>query len=140
MIVGDINAVGLPLRVVVTGLGFITSIGNDRAQVLRSLKECRTGVERFPEFAAADVPVKLAGTIKGFQFPTAYFEDWTYPPEYQLTREQLRPMAPNSIYAYCAMQQAIAEAKLTPDLVSSPRTGVMCASGGSMSGSVETTW
>jgi 3-oxoacyl-[acyl-carrier-protein] synthase-1 len=119
-------------RVVVTGLGFITSIGNDRAQVLCSLRECRTGVERFPEFAAADVPVKLAGTVKGFQFPTAYFEDWTYPPEYQLTREQLRPMAPNSLYAYCAMQQAIAAAKLAPDLVSNPRTGVMCASGGSM--------
>jgi len=119
-------------RVVVTGLGFITSIGNDRAQVLSSLQQCRTGVERFPEFAAADVPVKLAGTVKGFQFPTVYFEDWTYPPEYSLTREQLRPMAPNSLYAYCAMQQAIAEAKLAPDLVSNPRTGLMCASGGSM--------
>ena len=119
-------------RVVVTGLGFITSIGNDRAQVLRSLQECRTGVERFPEFAAADVPVKLAGTVKGFQFPTAYFEDWTYPSEYQLAREQLRPMAPNSLYAYGAMQQAIASARLAPDLVSNPRTGIMSASGGSM--------
>ena len=119
-------------RVVVTGLGFITSIGNNRAQVLSSLQQCRTGVERFPDFDAADVPVKLAGTVKGFQFPTTYFEDWVYPPEYTLTREQLRPMAPNSLYAYCAMQQAIAEAKLAPDLVSSPRTGVMCASGGSM--------
>lgn len=119
-------------RVVVTGLGFITSIGNNRQQVLRSLKECRTGVETFPEFAAADIPVKLAGTVKGFQFPTPYFEDWIYPAEYKLTREQLRPMAPNSLYAFCAMQQAIADAQLTPDLVSNPRTGVMCASGGSM--------
>jgi len=119
-------------RVVVTGLGFITSIGNNRAQVLRSLKECRTGIERFSEFAPADIPVKLAGTVKGFQFPTAYFEDWTYPAEYQLTREQLRPMSPNSLYAFCAMQQAIDVAKLTPGLVSHPRTGVMCASGGSM--------
>ena len=119
-------------RVAVTGLGFITSIGNNREQVLRSLQECRTGVEPFPDFAASDIPVKLAGTIKGFQFPTSYFEDWTYPPECQLTREQLRPMTPNSLYAYCAMQQAIAAAKLTPDLVSNPRTGVMCASGGSM--------
>jgi 3-oxoacyl-[acyl-carrier-protein] synthase-1 len=119
-------------RVAVTGLGFITSIGNNRPQVLRSLQECRTGVEPFPEFAGADSPVKLAGTVKGFQFPTSYFEDWTFPSEYQLTREQLRPMAPNSLYAYGAMQQAIAEAKLTPDQVSNPRTGVMCASGGSM--------
>jgi 3-oxoacyl-[acyl-carrier-protein] synthase-1 len=119
-------------RVAVTGLGFITSIGNNRPQVLRSLKECRTGVEPFPEFAGADAPVKLAGTVKGFQFPTSYFEDWTFPSEYQLTREQLRPMAPNSLYAYGAMQQAIAGANLTPDQVSNPRTGVMCASGGSM--------
>ncbi len=119
-------------RVVVTGLGFITSIGNNRDQVLRSLRECRTGVELFPEFAAADIPVKLAGTVKGFQFPTAYFEDWTHPPEYTLSREQMRPMAPNSLYAYCAMQQAIPAARLTPELVSNPRTGLMCASGGSM--------
>ena len=119
-------------RVAVTGLGFITSIGNNRQQVLHSLKECRTGVELFADFAAADIPVKLAGTVKGFQFPTPHFEDWIYPAEYKLTREQLRPMAPNSLYAFCAMQQAIAEASLTPELISNPRTGVMCASGGSM--------
>ena len=41
-------------------------------------------------------------------------------------------MAPNSLYAYCAMQQAIQDARLTPDLVSNSRTGIMCASGGSM--------
>jgi|SRR5579859_5199627 len=119
-------------RVVVTGLGFITSIGNSRDQVRRSLQECRTGIEPFPEFANADVPVKLAGTVKGFQFPTTYFEDWTFPPEYKLTREQMRPMTPNSLYAYGAMQQAMAAAALTPDQVSNPRTGLMCASGGSM--------
>jgi 3-oxoacyl-[acyl-carrier-protein] synthase-1 len=119
-------------RVVVSGLGFITSIGNTREQVLSSLKECRTGVELFPEFAAADVPVKLAGTVKGFEFPTPDFEDWTYPAEYKLSREQLRPMAPNSLYAFCAMQQAVQDAGLTPDLISRPRTGMMSASGGSL--------
>lgn len=118
-------------RVVITGLGFITSIGNHREQVLRSLKECRTGVELFSEFVGDDIPVKLAGTVKGFQFPTPDFEDWSYPAEYQLTREQLRPMAPNSLYAWCAMQQAIADAQLTPGLISQPGTGLMSASGGS---------
>ena len=44
-------------RVVVTGLGFITSIGNNRADVVRSLRECRTGVELFEEFASPDIPV-----------------------------------------------------------------------------------
>ena len=52
-------------RVVISGLGFITSIGNSREQVLRGLKECRTGVELFPEFDHPGIPVKLAGTVKG---------------------------------------------------------------------------
>ena len=76
-------------RVVVTGLGFITSIGNSRTEVLESLRKGRTGVELFEEFVGADVPVKLAGTIKGFTFPTSHFEDWTYPAGYPFTREQL---------------------------------------------------
>ena len=66
-------------RVVITGLGFITSIGNSRPEVLRSLKECRSGIELFSEFAGNDIPIKLAGTVKGFTFPTARFDDWTYP-------------------------------------------------------------
>ena len=119
-------------RAVITGLGFITSIGNSRADVLRSLRECRTGVELYPEFDGPDCPVKLAGTVKEFTFPTSDPEDWTYPGPHRLDRTQLRPMTPNTLYAYCAIQQAIAEAKLPPDLVSHPRTGIMCASGGSM--------
>lgn len=119
-------------RVVVTGLGFITSIGNNRADVLRSLREVRTGVELFSEFAEADCPVKLAGTIKGFEFPSTDFEDWVFPGEYKLSREQLRPMTPNALFAYCAMKQAIADAKLAPELISNPRTGMMSASGGSL--------
>jgi 3-oxoacyl-[acyl-carrier-protein] synthase-1 len=117
-------------RAVITGLGFITSIGNSRADVLRSLRECRTGVELYPEFDGPDCPVKLAGTVKEFTFPTSDPEDWTYPGPHRLDRTQLRPMTPNTLYAYCAIQQAIAEAKLPPDLVSHPRTGIMCASGG----------
>ncbi|MEI6713606.1 MAG: beta-ketoacyl-[acyl-carrier-protein] synthase family protein [Verrucomicrobiota bacterium] len=119
-------------RAVITGLGFITSIGNSRAEVLRSLKECRTGVELFHEYDEADIPVKLAGTVKGFSFPTPRAEDWSYPGDYQITRDQLRAMTPNSLYAFCSMQQAIANAKLAPEHVSNPRTGLMCASGGSM--------
>jgi 3-oxoacyl-[acyl-carrier-protein] synthase-1 len=119
-------------RVVVTGLGFVTSIGNSRAEVLLNLREVRTGVELFPEFADGDCPVKLAGTIKGFQFPSTDFEDWTFPTDYKLTREQLRPMTPNALFAYCAMKQAIADAGLASELVSNSRTGMMSASGGSL--------
>ncbi|MEI8315717.1 MAG: beta-ketoacyl-[acyl-carrier-protein] synthase family protein [Verrucomicrobiota bacterium] len=119
-------------RVVVTGLGFITSVGNSRADVLQSLRECRTGIEPFDEFTDSECPIKLAGTVKEFTFSTTNPEDWIYPGEPRLTREQLRAMTPNALYAFCAMQQAIREARLTPDLVSHPRTGMMCASGGSM--------
>lgn len=118
-------------RVVVTGLGFITSIGNDRAQVLRSLREMRTGIEFYPELDRPGVPVRLAGTVKEFSFPELRADEWIYPEGYKIRREHLRSMSPNAVYAFCAMEQAIADAKLPPDLVSNPRTGAMCASNGS---------
>jgi 3-oxoacyl-[acyl-carrier-protein] synthase-1 len=113
-------------------LGFITSIGNSYAQVVQSLREGKSGVETFPDFADPKVPVKLAGTVKGFDFPSTDREDWKTPPEYKITREQMRSMSPNTVYGFCAMQQAIADAGLSPELVSNPRTGAMCASSGSM--------
>jgi len=119
-------------RAVVTGLGFITSVGNDRAAVLRSLRECQTGIELFPELIAANSPVQLAGTVKGFSFPTPDFEDWTMPAESQLPREQMRSMTPNALYAHAAMQQAIRAAQLSPAHVTSTRTSLMTASGGSL--------
>ena len=118
-------------RVVVTGMGFITSIGNDREQVLESLRECRTGIEYFAPLERTGVPVRLAGTVKGFDFPELHSDEWIYPKDYDIPRAQLRSMSPNVVYAYCAMQQAIADARLSPDLVSNARTGAMCASGGS---------
>ncbi len=120
-------------RPVVTGLGFITSIGNSRAEVSRSLREVRTGVEPFAEFVNdPNIPVTLFGTIKEFTFPSTDFEDWTYPPRHQVPRETLRPMAPNSLFAYFAMHEAIADAALPPGSVSNDGTGLICASGGSM--------
>jgi 3-oxoacyl-[acyl-carrier-protein] synthase-1 len=118
-------------RVAVTGLGFITSIGNNREQVLTSLRECRTGIEYYPPLERAGVNVRLAGTVKEFSFPELRSDEWIYPDSYKIPREHLRSMAPNAVYGFCAMQQAIADAKLPPELVSNPRTGVMCASAGS---------
>ena len=118
-------------RVVVTGLGLITSIGNNRQEVLKSLRDCRTGIEYFPPLERTGVPVRLAGTVKEFTFPELRSDEWTYPEGYEISREQLRSMSPNVLYAFCAMQQAIADARLPQELVSSPRTGAMCASGGS---------
>ena len=120
-------------RVVITGLGFITSIGNSRAEVSESLRLARTGVEYHQPFVDDPLhPVSLLGTVKGFTFPTTDFEDWTFPPTYKMARELLRPMAPNTLYSYFAMRQAIDDAGLTPEEVSSESTGLMTANGGSM--------
>lgn len=118
-------------RVVVTGLGFISSIGNDRAAVLQSLREGRSGIELMPELAAANDRVKLAGTVKGFAFPTADPLDWTFPAHVQFSRSQLRTLVPNAVFASAAMDEAIRDAQLDPALVSSPLTGLYCASAGS---------
>lgn len=118
-------------RVVVTGLGFITSIGNTRDQVLTNLRELRTGIEYYPALERSGVLIRLVGTVKEFSFPELHSDEWIYPAAYTIPREHLRSMAPNAVYGFCAMKQAIAEAQLPPELVSHPRTGAMCASGGS---------
>jgi 3-oxoacyl-[acyl-carrier-protein] synthase I len=118
-------------RVVITGIGLITSIGNNRNDVLSGLRESRTGIEYFAPLDRAGVPVRLAGTVKGFDFPELRSDEWSYPDGYEIPRAQLRSMSPNVVYGFCAMQQAIADSQLPADLVSNPRTGAMCASGGS---------
>jgi 3-oxoacyl-[acyl-carrier-protein] synthase I len=122
----------LKKRVVITGLGLVTSIGNSRAEVLESLRHARSGIEVFAELPDETGGPRLAGTIKGFSFPSLRFDDWTYPPGYAIERNDLRSMSPHVVFAWCAMRQAIADARLDPDRVSHPRTGAMCASGGSM--------
>lgn len=119
-------------RVVITGLGFVTSIGNSRAEVLESLRHARSGIEVLAELPDVAGGPRLAGTIKNFSFPSLRFDDWTYPPGYSIERNDLRSMSPHVVFAWCAMRQAIADAGLDPDRVSHPRTGAACASGGSM--------
>ena len=62
-------------RVFITGLGFVTSIGNDAATVARNLRELRHGFELFPPFQKPDIPCKVAGTIKGFTTDSVDPED-----------------------------------------------------------------
>ena len=119
-------------RVVISGLGFVSSIGNSRAEVLVSLLHQRNGIEIHPDLANNPrSPAKLAGTIKGFDCPGTDPDDWAFPKGIELSRKQLRSMAPHVVYAYAAMQEALADAALTPEIVSDPRTGLLCASAGS---------
>jgi 3-oxoacyl-[acyl-carrier-protein] synthase-1 len=118
-------------RVFITGLGFVTSIGNDAATVARNLRELRHGLELYPPFQKPDIPCKVVGTIKDFGTDSTDPEDWTFPARYKIKRELLRSMAPNGLFAHCAMLQAIEDAKLAEPDLSNPATGLYAASGGS---------
>ncbi|OIQ95565.1 3-oxoacyl-[acyl-carrier-protein] synthase 1 [mine drainage metagenome] len=118
-------------RVFITGLGFITSIGNDAAAVSNSLRSLRHGVTLFEPFQKDDVPVKVAAPVRDFRLDETDPEDWSYPARYTIRREIIRSMAPNGVYAWCAAQQAIEDAGLSEADVSNADTGLYAASGGS---------
>ena len=104
-------------RVVVTGLGVVSSIGNDKAEVLDALKEGRSGIVPEPEYAEYGMRSTIAGLID---------IDW----EDRIDRKVRRFMGAGAGYNYVAMAEAIAEAGLTPEEVSNPRTGLVMGSGG----------
>ena len=85
-------------RVFITGLGFITSIGNDTGTVSRNLRDLRHGFELYPPFQKPDIPVKVTGTIKEFTTDSTDPEDWTFPARYKIKRELLRTMAPSGCW------------------------------------------
>jgi 3-oxoacyl-[acyl-carrier-protein] synthase-1 len=118
-------------RVFITGLGFVTSIGNDADAVASSLREMRHGFELYPPFQKPDIACKVVGTIKGFSTDSVDPEDWTWPEGYEIKRETIRSMAPHGLYAHCAFLQAIKDAKLGDADVSNRDTGLFAASGGS---------
>lgn len=118
-------------RVFITGVGLITSIGNDAPSVTTSLRELRHGFEHYPPFQADNVPVKVAAPVKDFVTDSNDPEDWTFPSRYRIKREILRGMAPHGVYAWCAMQQAVEDAGLQEADISNADTGLYAASGGS---------
>jgi len=118
-------------RVFITGLGLITSIGNNVTDVTASLREMRHGIEHYPPFQDPMVPVKVAAPVKGFVTDSNDPEDWTFPERYTIKREVLRGMAPHGVYAWCAMLQALEDAGLEEADISNVETGLYAASGGS---------
>ena len=118
--------------VVVTGLGFVTCLGNDAGSVSASLRAQRHGIRRFPALEIGNSPVHLAGVVGGFDVSSTDQEDWTFPEDMpRLRMEQLRSLAPHGAYAIHACNQAIADAGLTPEMLSAPETGMYTASSGS---------
>ena len=105
-------------RVVVTGMGIISCIGNDQQSVLTSLKESRSGIVYRPEYEERGMRSHVAGAVD------MDFTDL-------IDRKDLRFMGSAAAYGYLAMQQAIADAGLTTDEVSNIRTGIIMGAGGS---------
>ncbi len=104
-------------RVVITGLGIVSSIGNNKDEVLSSLKEGKSGIEFSQEMADYGFRSQVHGSIK-------------LDPKEHIHRRTLRFMADAAAYAYIAMEQAIEDAGLTEEMVSNERTGLIVGSGG----------
>lgn len=118
-------------QVGITGLGFITPIGNSRAEVEQSLRTGRHGLRPVEFFNNPAVRTKLVGTVEGFEVDSENYRDWRWPEAYAMPREFLRGLAPHGVYAFCAVSQALAEAGLADRVAGDPRTGLFCASAGS---------
>ena len=118
-------------KILVTGLGFITSIGNDKATVTKSLIDLQHGFEKKLLLDNPKLPVSVFGTIKGFETSSHRWMDWEYPEDYSFEASCLKSMAPHGLYALCAMLQAISNSRLSPEEISNPETGLFCASAGS---------
>ena len=107
-------------RVVITGLGIVSSIGNDANEVLDSLKAGRSGITRSESFDEYGLRSQVWGK------PDINVKD-------HIDRKAMRFMGEASAYSYIAMQQAIEDSKLTPEQVSNIRTGIVAGSGGASS-------
>lgn len=119
-------------RVVVTGLGLVSSVGNSLDEVESSLREFKHGFAPFPKKEGEDCPPKLYGAIREFMTEGFDPEDWTYPSRYKVALSHLKGMSPHVLYGYFSTLDALADAGLTMSDVSDPRTGMYTASGGSV--------
>jgi len=105
-------------RVVITGLGIVSSLGNNKAEVKQSLFEGKSGITFQPEYAARGLRSQVAGSIKNLDI------------EALIDRKLFRFMAKGHAYAWIALQEAIADSQLPPELVSNIRTGMIVGAGG----------
>ena len=104
-------------RVVITGLGIVSPIGNNAEEVTESLKVGRSGIVFAPDYAEHGFRSQVHG------MPQIVLED-------QIDKRNLRFMGPGAAYNFIAMEQAIKDSGLEESAVSNPRTGLIMGSGG----------
>ncbi|MDA1339171.1 MAG: beta-ketoacyl-ACP synthase I [Methylophilales bacterium] len=104
-------------RVVITGMGIVSSLGNNVPEVEESLRYAKSGITFQPEYEAHGLRSQVAGSIN-------------INVEELIDRKLLRFMAKGHAYAWIAMQEAIADANLSEDQVSNIRTGIIVGAGG----------
>ncbi|MCW8833675.1 MAG: beta-ketoacyl-ACP synthase I [Colwellia sp.] len=110
-------------RVVITGIGIVSSIGNNATEVLASLETGKSGITRSENFAEQGLKSNVWGK------PDLDIKD-------HIDRKALRFMGDAAGYSYIAMEQAINDAKLTDEQVSNVRTGIVAGSGGASSANI----
>ena len=110
-------------RVVITGIGVVSCLGNSKTEVLDSLKNGRSGISFNDQFEEMGMRSLISGSVD-------------LEIKELIDRKVLRFMGDASAYAYIAMQQAIDDAGLEESDVSNPMTGLMAASGGASSANI----
>jgi len=104
-------------RIVVTGMGLVSPLGNDAAAVSSALREGRSGLRAMPQYAEMGLRSQVAG-VPEIDLEAA------------IDRKLKRFMGDAAAYAYVSMRDAIADAGLTDEQMRDPRTGVIAGSGG----------
>jgi len=104
-------------RVVVTGMGIVSSIGNNTQEVLASLREAKSGIVRADEYVRLGFRCQVHGAP-------------TLEPEDAIDRRALRFLGGGAAWNHVALQQAIRDAGLEPGEISHERTGIIMGSGG----------
>src|ERR1700760_2765407 len=104
-------------RVVVTGMGIVSSIGNNTQEVLASLREAKSGISRADEYATLGFRCQVHGAPN-------------LDPSEQLDRRAMRFLGRGAAWNHVAMDQAIRDAGLSESEVSNERTGIIMGSGG----------
>ena len=107
-------------RVVITGIGITSCLGNTQDAVADSLKQGRSGIRFNESYAEQGFRSQVSGSVD-------------IDLSEHIDRKTVRFMGSAAAYAYIAMKQAIEDAGLTEDQVSNPRTGLIAASGGASS-------